>query len=120
MAFYDRIPYFHQVKRIVLLLHVLLLIGCGSSEWQLKKITGKRIAIDTVLPSKSSIDELVAPYRKEVEKEMKQVLCEAPRDLTGKDGKFQSSLGNLLADLSYEMGNPVLKKKPRNRLILCL
>ena len=116
MAFYDRNPYFHKVKRIVLLLHVLLWIGCGSSEWQLKKITGKRIAIDTVLPSKSSIDELVAPYRKEVEKVMKQVLCEAPRDLTGKDGKFQSSLGNLLADLSYEMGNPVFEEKTKETI----
>ena len=104
------------MKRIVLLLHVLLWIGCGSSEWQLKKITGKRIAIDTVLPSKSSIDKLVAPYRKEVEKEMKQVLCVAPRDLTGKDGKFQSSLGNLLADLSYEMGNPVFEEKTKESI----
>ena len=104
------------MKKIVLLFQVLLLIGCGSSEWQLKKITGKRIAIDTTLTSKSAVDELVAPYRKEVEKEMKQVLCEAPRDLTGKDGKFQSSLGNLLADLSFEMGNPVFEKKTKESI----
>ena len=46
---------------------------------------------------------------------MKQVLC-VPRDLTGKDGKFQSNLGNLLADLSYEMGNPVFEEKTKESI----
>ena len=116
LVFYDRITYFQQVKTIVLLLQILLLIGCGSPEWQLKKVTGKRIAIDTVLPTKSNINALVAPYREKVAKEMSQVLCIAPKDITGKDGKFQSSLGNLLADLSYEMGNPVFEEKTKQTI----
>ena len=94
--------YFQEVKQIVISFQLLLLISCGSPNLQVSKITGKRIEIDSVLPSKKSIDEIVAPYRTELKKEMDKV-SEAPKNLVGNDGALQSTLGNLLADLCFEM-----------------
>ena len=108
--------YFQEVKQIVISFQLLLLISCGSPNLQVSKITGKRIEIDSVLPSKKSIDEIVAPYRTELKKEMDKVLCEAPKNLVGNDGALQSTLGNLLADLCFEMGNPVFNKKTKTNI----
>ncbi len=103
--------------------YLLLLVGfaCGKpNQQQLTKITGKRLSIDEKLSSDAAIEEYIAPFREELENVMKKPLCTAPKDLVKNDGDLQSSLGNLFADLSYEMANPVFQKLKNTNIDFCL
>lgn len=89
----------------------LVFTSCKKAKTHLTKITAKTIAIDSTIKSTAKIDSIIAPYKKKLTAEMQQVLSYAPKDLLKSDGVMQSSLGNLMADLCFEMANPILKQK---------
>lgn len=94
-----------------LLCCLLLFISCKKTTTQLTKIKGKNITVDSTISSSTEINNVIAPYKKELKDKMEKILSFAPKDFTKKDGEMQSSLGNLIADLSFEMANPIFKKK---------
>lgn len=87
---------------------LFVFISCKQTPTKtyLSKVTAKTIAVDSTLTSSETINEFVAPYKKKLAKEMDQVLSYAPKDFTKYDGEMQSSLGNLMADLCFDMANP--------------
>ncbi|MDR6300327.1 5'-nucleotidase [Mesonia maritima] len=97
---------------------LLLLIGVSCKEENLKvsKITGEQIAIDTSLTSNESLDEFIAPFAENIEKEMNSVLAYAAYDLDKTDGKFNTAIGNMEADAVKEMLNPILLKRINDTL----
>lgn len=74
------------------------------------KITAETIAIDSATKPDTSFVILISPFKKKMIKEINTVLTYTPKDLVRTDGKMQSSLGNLMADLCYSRANPVFKK----------
>ncbi|CAA0220046.1 5'-nucleotidase C-terminal domain-containing protein [Tenacibaculum maritimum] len=87
------------------------LIACKKKKQSLTKITAKTILIDSNIPTNDAITRTIAPYKKKMLKEITTVLSHTDRDLTRLDGKMQSSLGNLLADLCFDIANPIFKTK---------
>lgn len=104
------------LKPVSLLCCFVLLASCQDTQQHLKKITAKTIAIDSAIAPKADIDSLIAPYKNKLTAEMQQVYCYAPKELTKKDGDVQSSLGNVLADMCFEMAAPQFKKQTGNNL----
>ena len=98
-------------KIIISLLTVLLLFSCKKSTLQLVKIKGKLLPITEKLASDSSIVKTIIPYKIKMEKKMNAVLSYTSKNLVSTDGKLESSLGNLLADLCYQKGNFIFKKR---------
>ena len=98
------------MKKLLFYAFPLFIFACKPNV-QVTKITGKRIEIESTLVSDQQIENFVTPYREKLEKNMKKPLSEAPFNFVKNDGELQSTLGNLLADLSYEMANPIFKKK---------
>ncbi len=90
---------------------LLAVASCKKKETQLTKITAQTIAIDSAGKASVQIDRIIAPYKEQLQAEMQQVLSYAPKDFLKTDGTMQSSLGNLMADLSIEMANPIFKEK---------
>lgn len=101
---------FASIEKYTFLLLVFFLANCTKTEVQLTKITGKRIAIDSSTTSDKTIEDFIAPYRNQLQQNMQKALCIAQIDFVKNDGELQSTLGNLLADLSFEMANPVFQK----------
>ena len=98
-------------KNFVLLFCVsILLISCKEDSYVVTKITAKTIAIDTTISSANNITKSIAPYKEEMIKEVNTILTYTSKDLTRTDGKLESSLGNLLADLTMTRANPVFNK----------
>jgi len=89
----------------------MLLFSCKNEPQHLVRIEGKQLNINEEIISKKDIDELVEPYKLKVEKEMHTVLSYTPIELNRFDGKLESSLGNLMADLSYEKANFVFNSR---------
>lgn len=101
------------MKFSYLLCGLLLFASCKKSktETQLTKITAKTIAVDSTFAPSVKIDNFIAPYKQKLASEMQQKLSYAPKDFLKDDGKMQSSLSNLMADLTFEMANPKFNKK---------
>ncbi|WP_196889182.1 5'-nucleotidase C-terminal domain-containing protein [Aureivirga sp. CE67] len=97
-------------KYILLLFSFLVLIGCKDEKQFLYKIEGKQVVVDGKISADEEITKLIAPYKDTIEVEINKVLTFTKKDLNRYDGKLESSLGNLLADLAYEQGNPIFHK----------
>lgn len=98
-------------KLTYILCFALAITSCKKTEHQLTKITAKNIVIDSAMVPSSEIDSIVAPFKKQLNAEMQQVFCYAPKKLDKNNGDRQSSLGNLMADMPYEIANPIFKEK---------
>lgn len=103
-------------KLFVFVFSSFLLFSCTKAKNELVKITGKRIAVDSTLQADPEIEAFINPFRETLESDMKEPLSYAPRDFVKNDGELQSSLGNLIADLCYEMANPVFYAKTKERI----
>lgn len=85
-------------------------VSCDSNKKHLSKISAKTIQIDSAIIADSDITKVIRPYKVKLSLEMDKILCYTPVDFVKYDGILQSSLGNLMADLSYEIANPIFKK----------
>ena len=89
----------------------LVLVSCKKVDRTLTKITAKTIAIDSTTESSKEIDHIIAPYKEKLIGEMEKVLSYTPKDITKQRFAMQSSLGNLMADMCFEMGASIFKEK---------
>lgn len=81
----------------VFLILLLFLSACAE---KLSYIGGGHTRIEQGLPSDSTSEQLIQPYRNQIEKEMSEVL--AFNDSLMKSGRPEGRLGNLLADVVYQ------------------
>lgn len=98
-------------KTFFLIFLATFLFSCKKVNYYNSKVTAKTIAIDSSLTTDDNITATIAPYKESMIAEINTVISYTPKDLTRYDGKLQSSLGNLMADLSYTRANPIFKKE---------
>ena len=89
---------------------LFLIYSCKNEPFALSKITAKTIAVDSTISSVNEITRTIAPYKEKMIQEINTVISFTPNDLVRTDGNLESSLGNLLADLSFELSNPIFNK----------
>ena len=98
----------------------ILFSSCKEDSYVVTKITAKTIAIDTTIAVTENISKTIAPFKDKMIKEINTVISYTSKDLTRTGGKLESSLGNLLADLSFEIGNPIFKSKTKKNIDFAL
>ena len=98
-------------KYNIFFLSILLLLSCKNETQYLVKIEGKQIPITKEIGSDNKIESFIKPFKQKVESEMNKVLSYTKKDLVRTDAILQSSLGNLLADLSFKRANPVFNSR---------
>ena len=99
------------MKRIALLFSFFFIfLSCKKATSHLTKITAKTIAIDSILISDSDVTKIIAPFKKKMMAKINTVLSYSPENLTRTDGELESTLGNLLGDLSYKRVQPLFYK----------
>jgi len=98
-------------KLVVLFILFFLIISCESEPDKITKITATTNQIDSLLLHDSTVVREYLPYREKMVEEVNKIISYAPENLVRTDGKLQSSLGNLLADLLYEKANRLFEKE---------
>lgn len=73
------------------------------------QINSESIKIDSTLATDKSIEQTIAPFRASMENSINKVISYTKKDLVRTDGKLESSLGNLMADLAVKQGAPIFK-----------
>ena len=104
----------------VLFLTFILLISCGEKKIFVQKIEGKQIAIDTTIPEVSEIENFIKPFREKIDKDMNEVLAYAPETLDKSKGEWQTTIGNLQADITLASATKIFKLREKKNVDVCL
>lgn len=101
-----------MINRWACLLIILIAMGsCSSKETKLSKIKADRLAVSDSLNTVDSIENFVAPYRQRVNEVLDQPLVFNPEVISENDGVWNSTAGNLMADIVLEMAEPIYFKR---------
>lgn len=107
------------VKHFVLLLTFIAVISCAEKKYTVTKIEGKEIGITDKNSEVAEIENFIKPYRDKIDEDLNKVLANAPETLD-KSGEWQSSMGNFLADITFEKSNKVFELREKKSLDICL
>jgi 2',3'-cyclic-nucleotide 2'-phosphodiesterase (5'-nucleotidase family) len=94
-------------KIIISFFTIILIFSCKNEPQHLVKIKGEQLPITEEITPTKAIETIIEPFKDKVEKEMNIVLSFTPKNINRYDGKLESSLGNLMADLCQERANPI-------------
>ena len=111
--------YNRVLKLFVIFLTLFLIVSCGKQNYKVSKIEGKRITITDKEKQDPKIENYIKPYRERINKELDSVLAYSPMTLD-KSGVWQSTIGNLMADVSLQRGNIVFKAREKKAIDLCI
>ena len=100
-----------KIQHFVIIISLLFTVGCKKTKKVAYKIEGKQLITDSTISSNKKIADIIAPYKKHLNNQLDSILCTTPKDLTRVDGQLESTLGNLMADICFEQGNPVFEKQ---------
>jgi 2',3'-cyclic-nucleotide 2'-phosphodiesterase (5'-nucleotidase family) len=92
------------------LIGITLLSSC-KKDYHLDKIKGKRVEINDSLKGVTNIEDYIKPFRDHVNKNLDSVIAYSVDTYSKRDGDLNTAIGNLFADATIEMANPVFKKR---------
>ncbi|RZK11982.1 MAG: hypothetical protein EOO46_04800, partial [Flavobacterium sp.] len=104
----------------VLFLTFVFLVSCGEKKIFVNKIEGRQIAITNTIPEVSAVDNFIKPYREKIDKDMDEVLAYAPETLEKSKGEWQTTIGNLQADITLASANKIFKARENKSVDACL
>ena len=84
------------------------------------EINGKRIPINKSISPNPEIEDFIKPYSQHLNATLDSTLAYNPSNLNKSDGKLNTAIGNMMADLVMEQANPIFKSRTGNTIDLVL
>ncbi len=97
-------------KILLLGLGLITLFSCQEKVY-LDKIEGQQINITDSLATDQNIDDFIKPYRENVNRNLDSVLAYSVDTYSKSDGKYNTAIGNMMADAVYEESNPIFNSR---------
>ncbi len=107
------------LRFFVLFLTFLLSVSCAEQKYYVTKIEGKDIGITNKNKDVAEIEAYFKPYREHIDKELNTPISFATETLD-KSGQWQTTIGNLLADITLQRGNVIFSSRENKKLDLCI
>ena len=107
-------------KLFVIFLTFLFVASCSKQNYYVTKIEGKRIPITEKENQVPVIENFIKPYREHINKDLDSVLAYSPETLDKSTGKWQTTIGNLMADVTLMRGNLVFQAREKKKIDICL
>lgn len=104
----------------VIFLTFFLVVSCSKKQYRVSKIEGKRITITDKEIQEPTIENYIKPYREHINKELDSVLAYCPATLDKSTGKWQTTIGNLMADVTLQRGNLVFSAREKKTIDICI
>ncbi|KRD58122.1 hypothetical protein ASE40_17440 [Flavobacterium sp. Root935] len=108
------------LKLFVIFLTLFFTVSCSQKNYSLNKIEGKQLPVTEKTAETPAIENFIKPYRDHINQDLDNVLAYAPETLDKSTGKWQTSIGSLLADVCLQRGNTVFKARENKDIDLCL
>ena len=103
----------------VLFLTFILSVSCAEHKYYITKIEGKEIVVTNNNKEIPEIAAYIKPYREHIDQELNAPISYAPETLD-KSGKWQTTIGNLLADITLQRGNTIFYTRENKKIDLCI
>jgi len=108
------------LKLFVIFLTLFLVVSCGKQNYSVSKIEGKQIAITDKEKQDTQIENFVKPYREHINNDLDSILAYCPETLDKSSGKWQTTIGNLMADVTLQRGNSLFMTREKKNIDLCI
>ncbi|MDV6169978.1 5'-nucleotidase [Flavobacterium sp. DG1-102-2] len=107
--------------RFVLFLTLLpFFAACATTGLHNTKIEARKTPITASLPETASIENFIAPYRIQLDKDLDSVLAYAPETFDKSKGKWSNPMGNLLAEATFAKADKLFFAKENRHIDLCM
>lgn len=93
----------------------IFLFSCSTGKVSLKRIEAENVKVESGFEKKKEIDDFISPYRKHIEEDLSKVLAYNPYDLTKKHEGLNTPIGNLMAQIAFEMAGVAYEKQKGER-----
>lgn len=100
-----------KIKHFVVFITIITFACCKRGPLPLGQIAGSTIVIDSTLKAIDSVSQFIAPYHNRVNQVLDSTLTYAPYVISKTDGVFNTSAGNLLADIVLAEAGPIFKSR---------
>lgn len=100
-----------KIQQFVIIVTILIVYSCRQQPPSLRSIEGKQLTINDAIRPTDSIEAFISPYRKRVNEVLDSTLSYAPFAITKSDGRYNTTAGNLMADIVLEQANPIFKSR---------
>ncbi|MFY7667044.1 5'-nucleotidase C-terminal domain-containing protein [Flavobacterium sp.] len=104
---------------LITILTLLIVVGCKSNH-SVTAISGKEIKLVDSLPNAQQVTDFILPYKKNLDQKLDTLLCYNPVALDKSSGKWQTNIGNWLAQSCYEICNPICERNFNTKIDLVL
>ncbi|WP_036194793.1 5'-nucleotidase C-terminal domain-containing protein [Maribacter antarcticus] len=98
-----------NIQHFVIFITIINFTSCQQRPTSLKNIEAKELAIDSTATSEAHIATFVRPYRERINLILDSALAYAPYTISKSDGTYNTTEGNLMADLMLSETNPIYK-----------
>lgn len=102
-------------KNFVLFLTLLTIFSCKINTLFVTKIEGKKIEITEKTAQNETINAYIKPYKDRIDADLNTVLTQATQTFD-KSGSWQTSVGNLFADITFIQGNPIFFQREQKNI----
>lgn len=107
------------LQHFVIFLTLTVLISCGEKKMFVTKIAGKEIGITDKNKEVAAFEEIIKPYRVNIDKDLNEVLAYAPKTID-KVGEWQTPMGNLLSDITLKRSEAIFNSREKKSIDICL
>ena len=108
------------IKLFVIFLTFFFIASCAKQALTITKIEGVQLPISENEKQVPEIENFIKPYREHINKDLDSVLAYCPETLDKSNGKWQTTIGNLMADVTLNQGNRVFSKRENKNIDICL
>ncbi|PCJ94046.1 MAG: hypothetical protein COA50_12865 [Flavobacteriaceae bacterium] len=100
-----------KIKHFVVFVTIILFLSCQKKNYTLTKIDGTQIKLNDSIKNLTSIDSFIAPYQNRINKILDSSLAYAPKVITKEEGQYNTTAGNLMADIIYTQASPIFNSR---------
>jgi len=111
-----------SVSRFVLFLTMAGFTACGPQKLINTTIEGKKVPVTAEYAATPEIENFVKPYREHIDKDLDSVLAYCPETLDKSKtiNGWQTTIGNLMADVTFEKADKVFMAREKRHVDVCL
>ncbi|WP_422079773.1 5'-nucleotidase C-terminal domain-containing protein [Ulvibacterium sp.] len=99
------------MKHFVTFITISSLLACKQNPPVLTKLEATQVQIDNSLISSDSVEAFLHPYSKRLNQVLDSALAYAPKKISKGDGEYNTSAGNLLADIMLSETRSIFKSR---------
>jgi len=102
---------FLKIKHFVIIITILGVFSCRQEAHTLSQVKGKQLVINDAIKAIDSIEAFVTPYRNRLNEVLDSALAFAPNMISKEDGRYNTTAGNLVADIILMEAGPIFKSR---------